>query len=154
MGLSKLFLLLVLLVVIGCNEDNNNDDQQGEVLDHEIVGSWEVIRYEDLDGSNQTFSPDNENPVVINFSDSLRFSGNTNNNEFEGDFTVNDTSIFITGFVTTAVSETDWGMMFYDALRDAQSGSDISSFTWDYTLTPTTLVIQSNDQMRMILMAR
>src|SRR5690606_31781120 len=80
-----------------------------------IMGTWELIRFEDTSrGMVRTPPEDSQTPIIITFTDH-KIEGNTAANSFAGDYSVSSGQITIENLNSTLVAETTWGDRFLKA---------------------------------------
>lgn len=85
-----------------------------------LPGTWQVLHFEDESGNTVISSPEDEEIVLT--IDSSSFEGTTERNEFEGEYQVQAKNrILFTEYVSTEEEETDFGKIFYDAMRTGQT---------------------------------
>lgn len=127
-----LLVLFVPFVLFGCS----NDD---DVVSEPVVGSWELVSIENEVVHN---SPDDEQ-ILITFEET-EYVGKTEANEFGGDYNLSGNKLFLTNSYTTEAADTEWGLLFYEALRGAYS-KDHERSEFSYSLQEENLTLRSNE---------
>ena len=110
-----------------------------------ILGTWELIRYEDSSG-NVTDSPEGEKPVVMTFDES-GIEGTSGNNQIVGSYSLDSRNITFSGFSKTELPETEWDRKFSDELSEAQVGNDI---VMSYSFNDGLLIFGYSDGKKMV----
>lgn len=150
MKVLKVLLLILINLILSCSDDESNTPPLNK---EKIVGVWELIQHENINGGEVIKSPTIEEPIVLNFLPDLRFIGNTQNNEFDGKYRTLEKDVEFTDFLTTAVSETQWGTMFYSAVGESTQDGGLK-FIMRYLISSDTLFLQYNEASRMVLVLK
>ncbi|WP_209403483.1 hypothetical protein [Pseudozobellia sp. WGM2] len=140
--ISTLFLLF------SCNDDDSNPDSGTK---NQFVGNWELLRYETIDTSDSPESPIGETSIQWTFSSDLSFQGSTQNNEFDGEYSLDGNKVKFTKFSFTQVSQTEWGELFFMTIGESTQGS-ISSM--EYSIAVDTLFLKYNEVIRMVWVSK
>ncbi len=146
----KVLFIIGIVMVLSCSDDESTSPPSNE---EKLVGVWELIQHENINDFEVVKSPATEEPILLNFLPNLRFIGNTQNNEFEGRYSNLENDVELTNFVTTAVSETDWGIRFYSALAESTQDSGLK-FKMAYLISSDTLFLQYNQASRMVFVLK
>ncbi|WP_209405261.1 META domain-containing protein [Pseudozobellia sp. WGM2] len=146
----KWLLLSGMLLMLSCNSDDSTTDEE---TDNKLIGTWELLRHENIDGGSANESPAGESPITITFSPDNNYTGSTQNNEFDGEFENDEQSIILTKFVTTAVSETEWGTTFYNALGESTQENNLN-IVLQYAISSDSLFLKYNETRRMLLIQK
>lgn len=105
-GIISIFLIFIL-AFLSCS---NND-----IKNNKLLGTWELIKYEDNIVGSSTTAPVSAKPIFITFMES-EFEGNTGRNDFLGDYTVQSKQLIFLSFAGTEIAESKWGLKFNDAI--------------------------------------
>nr|WP_286941898.1 META domain-containing protein [Allomuricauda sp.] len=124
---------------MSCSNDDDSNPQKN------ILGTWELIRYEDSSG-NVTDSPEGEKPVVMTFDES-GIEGTSGNNQIVGSYSLDSRNITFSGFSKTELPETEWDRKFSDELSEAQVGNDI---VMSYSFNDGLLIFGYSDGKKMV----
>lgn len=127
-----LLILLVSFIFFGCS----NDD---DIVAEPILGSWELISIE----NEAVYTAPNDEHIFITFEET-EYMGKTEANEFGGDYSLSANRLFITNSYTTEVPDTEWGVLFYEALRNAYNEENERS-EFSYTLQGERLILRSDE---------
>ncbi|WP_220123549.1 hypothetical protein [Flagellimonas oceani] len=118
-----------------------------------MIDRWELIRFQNSDGTNIVEPQTGETPIILNFLENLDFHATTTSNEINGNFTTEQEKLIITNFATTLVSETDWGIMFYEALEAARDPNSLE-IIMEFSVSSETLRLSYNENKDMVLIRR
>ena len=89
------------------------------VTENSLVGTWQVLRFEDELQSTIISSPEDEEIIIMFGSSNLK--GTTERNEFEGEYQVQASNkILFTKYISTEQEDTEFGKMFYNVMRIGQ----------------------------------
>ena len=89
------------------------------VTENSLVGTWQVLRFEDKIQNTVVSSPEAEE-IVITFGSS-NLEGTTERNRFEGEYQIPaKNEILCTEFLSTEAEETEFGKMFYEVMKIGQ----------------------------------
>ena len=102
-------LLFLIFGAFSCNNDNSTAKQTN------LLGTWELIQYEDQSANTTMNPPVDVDPVVITFMDS-KFEGDTGRNTFFGDYIAESGILLLLEYNTTEIAESEWGGMFADSI--------------------------------------
>lgn len=135
-----LFIILFYFLLVNCSS-NKNEVQPA----NSILGSWELIGYENTSNGDILVPPDSAKPIIISFMQS-EFEGHTGRNSSFGDYTTKSTELIIPDLFGTEVGESEWGNKFYDFLASSFDSSK-SIYRMNYSVKADTLKI-NNGQTR------
>lgn len=107
--------LVFILAFLSCSNDN--------VQDNKLLGTWELLRYEDNMVDSSLTAPASAKPIFITFLES-EFKGNTGRNDFSGDYTVHSKQLIFLSFAGTEIAESEWGLKFNDAIVTAYDSNN------------------------------
>ncbi len=126
-------LLFLLVGAFSCSDDNST------ALQSNLLGTWELIRYEDRSTNTMVNPPTGTDPIVITFMES-KFEGDTGRNTFLGDYTTESKMLVLLEYGTTEIAESEWGGMFADAIVSAYN-SDDENYRMPFSIEGNTLKI-------------
>ncbi|MAU17656.1 MAG: hypothetical protein CMH48_03995 [Muricauda sp.] len=141
--MRAIFLHIILPIILASTMSCSNDDDSNPQKN--ILGTWELIRYEDSSG-NVTDSPEGEKPVVMTFDES-GIEGTSGNNQIVGSYSLDSRNITFSGFSKTELPETEWDRKFSDELSEAQVGNDI---VMSYSFNDGLLIFGYSDGKKMV----
>ena len=141
--MRAIFLHIILPIILTSTVSCSNDDDSNPQT--RILGTWELIRYEDSSG-NVTDSPEGEKPVVMTFDESA-IEGTSGNNQIVGSYSLDSKNITFSGFSKTELPETEWERKFSDELSEAQVGDDI---VMSYSFNDGLLIFGYSDGKKMV----
>ena len=96
-----------------------HDTKEIVVTENSLVGTWQVLRFENEIQNPVMSSPEDEE-IIITFG-TPTFEGTTARNEFQGEYQIPaQNKILFTEHLTTEAAETEFGEMFYDVMRSGQ----------------------------------
>ncbi|MEM9648161.1 MAG: META domain-containing protein [Bacteroidota bacterium] len=116
-----LFLLVLGIWLVSCDDDSDTAANQN------IAGDWHITAIHNSSPSGPTLGPNPNEIVAISFQENGAFNGTTSVNTFNGRFSVNGETLFITEMVTTEVADTPFGNAFYEALDESRDGTSATS---------------------------
>jgi hypothetical protein len=133
-----LFILLTLVLLISCVKDHfyayesDSDHRTDNAVypsDNNVLGSWVVAFYQDLQNGNIIRKNDVESwgglDVKLKFMEDSTFCGLNTSNEVAGHYILKDSTIKIDVYGGTKVGQPEWGNMFSDIVHS----HTLSSFT-------------------------
>lgn len=126
------FNLLIVLMICGCSKEEN--------VDSALEGSWKL---QSIEADFVQSSPEDE-VISVTFEEEV-YTGRTEANEFGGDYITVDDSLFLTNSYTSEVAETEWGLRFYEALREAYEETEERS-KFLYILDDDRLVLRNEEE--------
>jgi hypothetical protein len=125
-----LLLLLTLVFLIGCVKDqfyadesitNHRTNNDSNPSNNNILGSWVVVFYEDLENGFIIKKNDVDSwgglDVELKFMDDSTFCGFNTTNEIAGHYILRDSTINIDVYGGTKVGQPKWGNMFSDIVH-------------------------------------
>jgi hypothetical protein len=125
-----LLLILVLVFLLGCVKDQFFEDEfdtnhrtniENTSSNNNVIGSWVVVFYEDLENGSIIYKKDIESmggmDVELKFKDDSTFCGFNTTNEIAGHFIQQDSTINIDVYGGTKVGQPKWGNMFSDIIH-------------------------------------
>lgn len=135
--MRKIFLIILILSsLIGCVKDQfsfkdeNNTNHRTHTdnfpSDNNVLGSWVVMFYEDLENGTIIYKSEVESmdlDVKLKFMDDSTFCGFNTTNEIAGHYTQQDSIIHIDGYGGSKVGQPEWGNMFSDIVEARSIGS-------------------------------
>lgn len=135
--MKKLILtILVIASIYSCSKDDDND-----IIIEPFLGSWGLNSIE-----NEAFysSPEDENIIII-FEES-EYTGETNNNDFGGDYEISGDSLYLTNSFTSDTKDSQWGLLFYESLQRAydEEGERAAFY---YIVSETSLTLRSEEEV-------
>jgi heat shock protein HslJ len=90
----------------------------------EILGKWEMIRYQDLDVNDDRLKPNDSalGSMVVEFKQDSTVTGRENCNDIQGNFLITNQKIKIFNIGKTKVGCTDaWVKLFYNVFDQNQT---------------------------------
>lgn len=127
------FYFLILISLFSCSKEDDAD----AILN----GRWQL---ESIEGEVVQQAPPNE--VVFVVFENGSYTGKTNVNDFGGDYAVERDSIFLFNSFTTEKTETEWGLTFYESLRNAFNEENARS-EFMFILDNTELILKNEEEI-------
>lgn len=126
-----IIFIFIVFVVLSCgNAASSASGKADLVIQSDIMGTWELIRFEDTTrGMIRTPPEDSKTPITITFTDH-KIEVSTAANSFAGDYAVSSGQITIENLNSTLVDESTWG----DRLLKAFTNGTMSFSVEDDTL--------------------
>ena len=133
--MKKLLILIFILVAItSCTDDSVKN------LQDELLGTWELIQFQDQTSSTIMSDLDNFGTIIITFNKEA-FEGNTGSNSFFGGYTNESNVLVFSEFGITEVGESEWGSKFLDAIVSTRNASN-NNYILSYIIEGATLKIE------------
>lgn len=114
-----LTLIFIVFIALSCgNAISSASGKHNSYIQSEIMGTWELIRFEDISRKMVRTPPeDSKTPITITFKDH-KIEGNTAANSFAGDYSLSSEQITIENLNSTLVAESIWGDRFLKAFTN------------------------------------
>jgi heat shock protein HslJ len=121
--MKKLIGLFILIAAfISCKKEAF-EIAQNTVSHNDIIGKWEMIRYQDLDANDDRLKPDAAfalGSMIVEFKADSTIAGRENCNTISGIFLISNQKIKISGIGRTKINcNLSWVQLFYNVF-DAQ----------------------------------
>lgn len=145
----KSLLLSGMLLMVSCNSDDSSTDEE---MDNKLIGTWELLRYENIDGGSTNESPAGEPSITWMFSSDLSFQGFTQNNQFDGEYSIDDNIVRLTKFTFTQVSQTEWGELFFESIGESTQEEGFAIM--EYSILADTLFLKYKEDRRMVWVSK
>lgn len=117
--MKKHVIISIFLVFISAFLSCSN----ANVKDNKLLGTWELIRYEDNMVDSTMTAPVSAKPIFITFLES-EFKGTTGRNDFSGDYTIQSKQLIFLSFAGTEIAESEWGLKFNNAIVTAYDSNN------------------------------
>ncbi|SDB27692.1 hypothetical protein SAMN03097699_0461 [Flavobacteriaceae bacterium MAR_2010_188] len=131
-------LLCFMVVLTSCNKDDDNNARPTN--DGSLVGTWELKENRNTSIPRTVEAPTDEEPIIIRFLGE-DFQGSTDMNDFSGSYYTESTTLIISSFGSSYISDTAWGNQFFFAFERAYNESD-ETIRLDYEVSGGTLILQ------------
>lgn len=114
-----LTLIFIVFIALSCGNAVSSASGKGDsYTQSEIMGTWELIRFEDTSRKMVRTPPeDSKTPITITFT-GHKIEGNTAANSFAGDYSLSSGQLTIENLSTTLVAESRWGDRFLKAFTN------------------------------------